>query len=204
MFGHLSRGAIVSVLLVLATGLAPVNAQDSRRNMFEGLFGPPLRTPPSFSRPETTAPSRILLDSLPRPAEADNSAAENEAPSAPAEPSQAAATATTQTQERSTSGTPARPPRADAVKARADAVKESSIQRRQGTQPSQVRPNRRLSAKLIRERKGAKSRVQATGTWAKTHQPTRATRDARKIASARIGFAPRAAPPLPHGLMPQR
>jgi hypothetical protein len=196
MFGHLSQGGIVSVLLVLATGLAPVNAQDSRRNMFEGLFSPPLRTPPSFSRPEATATSRILLESLPQPAEADNSAAENEAPSAPAEPSQAAATATTQTQERSTSGNPARPPRANAVK-------ESSIQRRQGTQPSQVRPNRRSSAKPIRGRKEAKSRVQASGTWAKTDQPTRATSGARVTSPARIEIAPRAAPQLPHGLMPR-
>jgi hypothetical protein len=189
MFGHLSRGGIVSVLLVLATGLDPVNAQDSRRNMFEGLFTPPLRTPPSFSRPEATASSSILLESSARAPEAD-SAAENEAPSAPAEPSQTAATATTQTQERSTSGNPTRPPWADAVK-------ERSIQRRQGTQPSQVRPTRRLGAKPIR------GRAQASGKWAKTDQPTRATRSARTTAPLRIEFAPRAAPQLPHGLLPR-
>jgi hypothetical protein len=194
---HLSRGGIVSVLLVLATGLDPVNAQDSRRNMFEGLFTPPLRTPPSFSRPEATASSSILLESSARAPEAD-SAAENEAPSAPAEPSQTAATAKTQTQERSTSGNPTRPPWADAVK-------ESSIQRRQGTQPSQVHPTRRLGAKPIRGRKEAKSHAQASGSgkWAKTDQPTRATRIARTTAPARIEFAPRAAPQLPHGLLPR-
>ena len=192
MFGHLSRGGILSVLLVLATGLAPVNAQDSRRNMFEGLFDPPLRDPPSFSRPEAT----VLLDSLPRPAEADDSAAETEAPSAPAEPSQAEATGTTQMQERSTSGNPARPPRADAVK-------ESSIRRRHGTQPSQVRPKDLLRAKLIRGRKEAKTRARASGTWAKTDQRTRAPSDARITASATIELEPRAAPQLPHGLVPR-
>ena len=44
----------VSVLLVLVTGSGPVRAQESRRNMFDGLFGPPLGTPPSFSRPQAT------------------------------------------------------------------------------------------------------------------------------------------------------
>jgi hypothetical protein len=74
---------------------------------------------------------------------------------------------------------------------RPDAMKEGSIQKRQGTQPSQVRPNRRLGAKPTRGRQEVKSRA----TWA--------TREARRIAPATTELAPRAALQLPHGLMPR-
>src|SRR5687768_4040976 len=62
MSRRVSWVGIVSLLLVLVTGSGPVSAQEPRRNMFDGLFGPPLRTPPSFSRPQATLPGTILLD----------------------------------------------------------------------------------------------------------------------------------------------
>jgi hypothetical protein len=205
MCRRVSWVGIVSVLLLLLTGLGPVHAQEPRSNMFDGLFGPPLRTPPSFSRPQATLPEAILLDSLrTRPAEPDSSAAQNEAPDAPAEPSQADSTATTQTPETSSG-----------------AVKE---RKRYGTQSSQVRPNRRSGARPMNGRREAKSRAQASGT-------TVAKREARGSAAARtasvrgprlIGgrrppgkalkkadavlratLEPRAAPALPHSLMPR-
>jgi hypothetical protein len=212
--------SIVSVLLVLLTGLGPVHAQELRRNMFDGLFGPPLRTPPSFSRPQATLPGTILLDLRPPPAEAESSAAQNEDPTAPAAPSQADSTATTQTQETSISGPAPQP--------RPGAVKEHSRQKRYGAQSSQVRPNRRSGARAIIGRPEAKVRAQASGT-------TRAKREARASAAAKtasvrgpglIGgrsppgkalkkadavlrfsgeatLAPRASPALPHNLMPR-
>jgi hypothetical protein len=220
-----ARVGLVSVLLVLGTGLGPVNAQEPRRDMFEGLFGPPLRTPPSFSRPEATLPGTILPDSLrPRPAEEDSFAAPNEAASAPAG-SQAGSTATTQAQETSISGTPAPQPRPDAGK-------EGSVEKRHGAQSSQVRLNRRLGAKPMSGRQQAKSRAQASGTARATRGsaaeraasvrgpeligrrrlPEKALRKADAVLrfsehlSAKQGEAklwPRAAPVLPHSLMPR-
>jgi hypothetical protein len=171
--------------------LAPVNTQESHRDMFEGLFDPPLRTPPSFSRPEASSPSTIVLEPVPRPAEAGSSAPQNEAPSA--EPSQAASTATTQTQETSISGRPA-------PRRRPHGAKEGSIQKRQGTQPSQTRLNRRLGAKLTRGRPEVRRHSQAS-TWAATDR--RDTREARRIAPASIEPTPRGEPQLPLGLMPR-
>jgi hypothetical protein len=221
-----ARVGLVSVLLVLGTGFGPVNAQEPRRDMFEGLFGPPLRTPPSFSRPEATLPGTILPDSLrPRAAEEDSSAAPNEAASAPAEPSQADSTATTQAQDTSISDTPAPQPRPDAGK-------EGSVEKRHGTQSSQVRLNRRLGAKPMSGRQQAKSRAQAIGTARATRGsaaeraasvrgpeligrrrlPEKALKKADAVLrfsehlSAKQGeakLAPRAAPVLPHSLMPR-
>jgi hypothetical protein len=214
------RVSWVGIVLVLLTGLGPVHAQEPRRNMFDGLFGPPLGTPPSFSRPQATLPGTILLDSLrPHSAEIDRSAAENEAPPAPAEPEQADSTATAQTHEGTSISGPAPQPRPDAVK-------ERSVQKRYGAQSSQVRPKRRSSARSIIGGPEAKSR--ASGT-------TRAKRETRGSAAARttsvrdrgqiVGrrplekalkkadavlrfsgdatLAPRAAPALPHSLMPR-
>ncbi|MCC2653292.1 MAG: hypothetical protein K0R61_4202 [Microvirga sp.] len=222
MSRRVSWAGIVSVLLVLVTGSGPVSAQEPRRNMFDGLFGPPLRTPPSFSRPQATLPGTILLDSLrPQPDEVDNSAAENEAPPAPAEPEQADSTATAQAHEGTSISGPA-------PQHRPDAVKERSVQKRFGAPSSQVRPNRRSGARPIIRRLEAKSRAEASGT-------TRANREARGSAAARtasvrgprlIGgrrppgqslkkadavlrfsgeatLAPRAAPALPHSLTPR-
>jgi hypothetical protein len=168
MCRRVSWVGIVSVLLVLVTGSDPVSAQEPRRNMFEGLFGPPLGTPPSFSRPQATLPGTILLDSLPpQPAEVDRSAADNEAPPAPAEPEDDS-TATAQAHEGTAISGPA-------PQHRPDAVKERSMQKRYGAQSSQVRPNRRSGARPIIERPEAKSR--ASGT-------TRAKREARGSAAA--------------------
>ena len=214
------RVSWVGIVLVLLTGLGPVHAQEPRRNMFDGLFGPPLGTPPSFSRPQATLPGTILLDSLrPLPAEPDSSAAENEAPPAPAEPEQADSTATAQTHEGTSISGPAPQPRPDAVK-------ERSAQKRYGAQSSQVRPNRRSGARPIIERPEAKSRASGTtpakretrgSAAAKTTSVRgrglivgrRPLEKALKKADAVLRFSldatltPRAAPALPHSLMPR-
>jgi hypothetical protein len=79
--------------------------------------------------------------------------------------------------------------RASAPAPRREAVKEVSIQKRQVTQRSQVRP---------KVRQEVKSRGKAT-TWV----ARRAKREARMAAPARIELAPRGEPQLPLGLMPR-
>jgi hypothetical protein len=187
MSRRVPRVSVVSVLLVLTTGLGPLHAQEPRRNMFEGLFGPPVRTPPSFSRPEATA----LPHLLPRPSEGDSSAAQPQPPSA-AEPSEAANTAAIRSEERSRSLTLAPQPRPNVVQ-------EAAIQKKQGTEPSQVRPNRRLSATPTSRRHGGNSRGWVAPR-VKTDQPTPAT---GKPVGARDALAMSVAPRLPHRLTPR-
>jgi hypothetical protein len=198
-----SRVGRVSVLVVLATGLAPVDAQE---NMFEGAFDPS-RTIPSFSRPGITPPSTMSAP------DADGSALQSEAPLLPPEPSQAASTATT------ISGAAVPQQRPDPVNIEEPSAPtigpsgplwtrrepepaatrrlgrvEGSIQKRPRAQQSQVRPTRRLATKLTPRRQEAKSRPP---------RQTKLLSEARRTAPARIELAPRAGPQLPLVLMPR-
>jgi hypothetical protein len=150
------RVGVVNVLLVVTTGLGPLYAQESQRNMFEGLFGPPLRTPPSFSRPEAT----ILPGVQARPTEDESSTAQPEPRLAAADPSEAASTAAIRSKGRSRSLTLAPQPRPHASRAR-------SIQKRPGTERSEVRLNRSLAAKPASPHQGGNSRgwVKRTAPW---------------------------------------
>ncbi len=207
-----SRVGRVSVLLVLATGLAPVDAQES---MFEGAFDPS-RTIPSFSRPGITPPSTMSAP------DADDAAVQSEAPFVPPEPSQAASTATTISgafvpQQRPdpmnaatplpeepsapTTRTPLGPSgplwtrrEPEPAATRRLGRVEGSIQKRPRAQPSQVRPTRRLATKLTPRRQEAKSRPP---------RQTKLLSEARRTAPARIELAPRAGPQLPLVLMPR-
>jgi hypothetical protein len=196
------EGLAACIAFALISIATPAQSQPSAVGS-AGLFSP---VPMTGSSPEHRFGRVAAPSSTPTsPQEAEQDAAplsrkETAAPSAstptpgPLWTRREIAPAATQT-------TPKQPPRhrrtASAPPPRREAVKEVSIQKGQGTQRSQVRPNR-LGTKPTRVRQEAKSRGQAS-TWAATDR--RATREVRRTPPARIELAPRGEPELPLGLM---
>ena len=188
------EGLAACIAFALISIATPAQSQPSAGGS-AGLFSP---VPMTGSSPEQRFGRVAAPSSTPTsPQEAEQDAAplsqkETAAPSAstptpgPLWTRREIAPAATQT-------TPKQPPRhrrtASAPPPRREAVKEASIQKRQVTQRSQVRP---------KVRQEVKSRGQAS-TWV----ARRATREARKAAPARIELAPRGEPQLPLGLMPR-
>jgi outer membrane biosynthesis protein TonB len=192
----LARAALSGLISIVALSVAPAHSQPSGAGS-SGLLSPAPLTgsgperrfiPPdrSVAAPSSTATSPQEVEQDPTPPLQEQTAAPSA--STPPTPRRDIAPAATQT-------TPKQPPRhrrtASAPQPRREAVKEASIQKRQGTQRSQVRQ---------KVRQQVKSRGQAS-TWVATEM--RATREARRTAPAVMELAPRGEPQLPLGLMPR-
>ena len=192
----LARAALSGLISIVALSVAPAHSQPSGAGS-GGLLSPAPLTgsgperrfiPPdrSVAAPSSTATSPQEVDPTP-PLQEQTAAPSGSTPPTPRPlwTRRDIAPAATQT-------TPKQPPRHRRTpQPWREAVKEASIQKRQGTQRSQVRQ---------KVRQQVKSRGQAS-TWVATER--RATREARRTAPAGMELAPRGEPKLPLGLMPR-
>ncbi len=197
----LARAALSGLISIVALSVAPAHSQPSGAGS-SGLLSPAPLTgsgperrfiPPdrSVAAPSSTATSPQEVEQDPTPPLQEQTAA----PSASTPPTPGPLWTRRDIAPAATQTTPKQPPRhrrtASAPQPRREAVKEASIQKRQGTQRSQVRQ---------KVRQQVKSRGQAS-TWVATER--RATREARRTAPAGMELAPRGEPKLPLGLMPR-
>ena len=197
----LARAALSGLISIVALSVAPAHSQPSGAGS-SGLLSPAPLTgsgperrfiPPdrSVAAPSSTATSPQEVEQDPTPPLQEQTAA----PSASTPPTPGPLWTRRDIAPAATQATPKQPPRhrrtASAPQPRREAVKEASIQKRQGTQRSQVRQ---------KVRQQVKSRGQAS-TWVATER--RATREARRTAPAVMELAPRGEPKLPLGLMPR-
>jgi hypothetical protein len=203
--------ALFALISFLALLVAPARSQPAGRDM-RGLMSPAPMTGSSLEHrfvPNRKAGTPSSTPTLPQEIEQEATAPPHSSPGplwARRKPAPAATDTSSQiarpTAPRTTPKQTARPaaPRTTPRQAarrlgtvqanpRRTAVKEGSVEKRQGTEPRRV--NRPLGAKPTRGPQETKSRA----TWA--------TRETRRIAPARTELAPRAAPALPHSLMPR-
>ena len=197
----LARAALSGLISIVALSVAPAHSQPSGAGS-GGLLSPAPLTGSGPARrfipPDRSVAAPSSTTTLPQEVEEDTAPPLQEqtaVPSASTLPPTPGPLWTRRDIAPSATRTTPKQPRhrrtASAPHPRREAVKEASIQKRQGTQRSQVRQ---------KVRQQVKSRGQAS-TWVATER--RATREARRTAPAGMELAPRGEPKLPLGLMPR-
>ena len=198
----LARAALSGLISIVALSVAPAHSQPSGAGSADycRLLHSQVAAPNAVSFPPTARSQLPPTATSPQEAEQDPAPPLQEqtaAPSASTPPTPGPLWTRRDIAPAATRTTPKQPPRhrrtASAPQPRREAVKEASIQKRQGTQRSQVRPNG--AANDVQRSRGQAS------TWVATER--RATREARRTAPAGIELAPRGEPQLPLGLMPR-